>query len=148
MSLDSASDSTLRRDGATVALVFASDEPTTPPTIAKIVRRHDGGTTVRVRVLGEQATRLVLIRELTSARPATSQETAAAVAAASTSEQAAAATASRSSTAVAAGSGPTSAASTSRAVGVGGDLRTGSFIARIDQPTTSERAGDLTKGSR
>jgi hypothetical protein len=86
MSLDSSSDTVLRRDVATVALVFANDEPDAPPTIARIVRRHDGGSTVRVRVLGEVTTRLLTVRSLASARAATRPEINAALAAANTSE--------------------------------------------------------------
>jgi len=135
--LDSQSDSALRRDGATVAITFTKDEPTTPPTIARIVRRHDGGTTVRVRVLGELATRLVLIRELTSARAATRPEINAAIAA-KTSEQIATGSASQSSPA-AASSGPTSTAPTSRAaMGAGRDVRTG-----LLHPPASNSARDV-----
>lgn len=82
MTIDSESDSTLRRDGATVAIIYRTDGPTTPPTIAKIVRRHDGGTTLRVRVVGQQASTLVLVREVSAARWATRAEVNAAMTAA------------------------------------------------------------------
>lgn len=147
MSLDSASDSVLRQPDATVAITFVGDDETTPPTIAKLVRRHDGSSTFRVRVVGQNASTLVLVRTVACARWATRAQIIAALNAAKTSERTAPAQAGQPS-AGAARSGPTSTASTSRsAMGAGGDRRTG-FLHHPASNSERDVERAETKGTR